>query len=74
MFLHLIPFVCFRTSSTSFQVDLGNVKTIAGVATQGDPSSDERVKTYTVSYSCEGNRWTRYEDHSHRSEVRLCVW
>ena len=55
------------TSSMEYlQIDLGNVKTVTGVATQGDPSSKNWVKTYALSYSYGGDRWTQYEGLSHQ--------
>ncbi|KAK3738382.1 hypothetical protein QZH41_017221 [Actinostola sp. cb2023] len=39
------------TSNTEYiQVDLGQVKTVTGIATQGNPTQDKWVKSYKVSY------------------------
>jgi hypothetical protein len=44
------------------QVDLGSVKMITKLATQGRPSMyDEWVTEYTVSYSNDTNNWKNYE-------------
>ena len=43
------------------QVDLGQVKTVTGVATQGDPSSDKWVKTYSISHSFDTISWQKYK-------------
>jgi hypothetical protein len=44
------------------QVDLGSVKMITNVSTQGRPSRhDQWVTEYTVSYSNDTNNWKNYE-------------
>ena len=37
------------------------MKTVTGVATQGDPSSDKWVKTYLISYSYDSSSWRNYK-------------
>ncbi|OWF47461.1 lactadherin-like [Mizuhopecten yessoensis] len=44
------------------QVDLGNVSTVYGVATQGYRSSTYYTLTYTVTYSQDGNTFTTATD------------
>ena len=36
------------------------MKTVTGVATQGDPSSAKWVKTYLISYSYDSSSWRNY--------------
>ena len=49
------------TTDLYLQVDLGRVKTVTGVATQGDPSSDKWVKKYFVSYRYVSSSWYWYK-------------
>ncbi|CAB3996523.1 Hypothetical predicted protein [Paramuricea clavata] len=45
------------------QVDLGQLTTVTGIATQGSCySANEWAKSYSVSYSNEPNSWTPYEE------------
>ena len=44
------------------QVDLGQLTTVTGIATQGTCYSSEWAKSYSVSYSNEPNSWTPYEE------------
>ena len=45
------------------QVDLGQLTTVTGIATQGTcRDQDFWVKSYSVSYSNESNSWTPYEE------------
>ncbi|XP_031549733.1 EGF-like repeat and discoidin I-like domain-containing protein 3 [Actinia tenebrosa] len=43
------------------QINLGKVMTVTGIATQGDHTMDNWVKTYTISYSMDGNLWNTYK-------------
>ncbi|XP_028413903.1 lactadherin-like [Dendronephthya gigantea] len=46
-----------------FQVDLGKMTTVTGLATQGQSCGySEWATTYSVSYSTNGNKWTLYEE------------
>ena len=40
-----------------FQIDLGSIVTITGLATQGEPRGTSWVKTYNVRYSNNGKEW-----------------
>jgi hypothetical protein len=53
---------CSATSSLAeyIQIDLGRVKAIRGIATQGDRVTDKWVKTYDVSYSKANNTYVKY--------------
>ncbi|CAB4037040.1 Hypothetical predicted protein, partial [Paramuricea clavata] len=45
------------------QVDLGQLTTVTGIATQGTCyNKNEWAKSYSVSYSNEPNSWTSYEE------------
>lgn len=50
---------CAGGSGTNeyLQVNLGELMTITGLATQGDPHGSGWVKTYNVSYSKNGKEW-----------------
>ncbi|XP_048579368.1 receptor-type tyrosine-protein phosphatase S isoform X3 [Nematostella vectensis] len=54
---------CSTSSSVSeyLQVDLGGVRTVSGVATQGSPGEEKWVKTYNLQYSGDGTRWLTYD-------------
>ncbi|XP_048579550.1 lactadherin-like isoform X2 [Nematostella vectensis] len=54
---------CSTSSSVSeyLQVDLGGVRTVLGVATQGSPGEEKWVKTYNLQYSGDGTRWLTYD-------------
>ncbi|XP_048579427.1 receptor-type tyrosine-protein phosphatase S isoform X3 [Nematostella vectensis] len=55
---------CSTSSSVSeyLQVDLGGVRTVSGVATQGYPGENKWVKTYNLQYSGDGTRWLTYDN------------
>jgi hypothetical protein len=42
------------------QVDLGRVRAVGGVATQGRPAGSYWVRSYTLLYSTDGQQWTSY--------------
>ena len=44
------------------QVDLGQLTTVTGIATQGTCYSGEWAKSYSVSYSNEPSSWTPYKE------------
>ena len=51
---------CPKHKSTNqwLQVDLGAITAVTKVATQGRYNSEDRVRTYTLSYSVDGIHWT----------------
>ncbi|KAK3744972.1 hypothetical protein QZH41_008497, partial [Actinostola sp. cb2023] len=53
---------CSTASSNTeyLQINLGNMVTLTGLATQGDRTMDKWVKNYTFNYSMDGNMWTTY--------------
>ena len=55
------------------QVDLGDIKLVTGVATQGRCTDDERVTSYTVTYSIDGGNWEFYKE-SDGPKVGLCTF
>ncbi|XP_048579387.1 receptor-type tyrosine-protein phosphatase S isoform X5 [Nematostella vectensis] len=54
---------CSTSSTVSeyLQVDLGGVRTVSGVATQGCPRENKWVKTYNLQYSGDETRWLTYD-------------
>lgn len=52
------------------QVDLGRVRTVSSVATQGHPVSPFWVKSYVLAYSLDGIFWRNALDES-KSMVRI---
>ena len=60
-------------SNSWFQVDLGQLAAVTGIATQGRCKvSDEWTTSYTVSYSTDGKKWIYYQE-SGKKKVSLCV-
>jgi hypothetical protein len=56
------PTVAGRVGSC-FQVDLGQLTTVTGIATQGTCYNlNEWAKSYSVSYGTEPNSWTPYKE------------
>jgi len=57
---------CPELKSTNhwLQIDLGEITAVTKVATQGRYNSDNRVKTYTLSYSVDGMHWTSYKQRA----------
>ncbi|KAK3715659.1 hypothetical protein QZH41_020735 [Actinostola sp. cb2023] len=55
---------CSSTASNTeyIQVDLGQVKTVTGIATQGDPTQDKWVTSYKVSYGFSDGVWYEYKE------------
>jgi len=53
---------CTRTNNGNewLQVYLGRETTVTKVATQGKYDSDERVTSYSLSYSVDGSHWAWY--------------
>ena len=62
---------CSKTTSTSeyIQIDLGQMVTLTGIATQGDHTDDKWVKTYIMKYSIDGNRWADCTDGEKTARV-----
>jgi len=54
---------CPKTSSGNhwLQIDLGEITAVTKVATQGRYNSEDRVTTYTLSYSVDGKHWAGYK-------------
>ena len=57
---------CPKSSSENqwLQIDLGEVTAVTKVATQGRYSSEDRVTTYTLSYSVDGTHWAGYKQRA----------
>ena len=62
---------CSATLSKSeyLQVDLGKIVTVAGIATQGDPTANNWVTQYTVKYSMDGSTWADYKGDAGSAKV-----
>jgi hypothetical protein len=50
-----------RDQNQWIQIDLGNERVVTGVGTQGRRNADQWVKTYTVSYSSDGQSFDYYK-------------
>jgi len=57
---------CPKVKSTNqwLQIDLGAITAVTKVATQGRYNSEDRVRTYTLSYSVDGIHWTGYKQRA----------
>jgi len=57
---------CPKLKSTNqwLQIDLGEITAVTKVATQGRYNTEDRVKTYTLSYSVDGMHWTGYKQRT----------
>ena len=57
---------CPKVKSTNqwLQIDLGEITAVTKVATQGRYNSEDRVTTYTLSYSVDGMHWTGYKQRA----------
>ena len=72
---------CPKLKSTNqwLQIDLVEITAVTKVATQGRYSSEDRMTTYTISYSVDGMHWIGYKQraaekiHYNRSEISSSV-
>ena len=57
---------CPKIKSTNqwLQINLGELSAVTKVATQGRYNSEDRVKTYKLSYSVDGIHWTWYKQRA----------
>ena len=62
---------CPKLKNTNqwLQIDLGEITAVTKVETQGRYSSEDRMTTYTLSYSVDGMHWTGYKQRA-AEEVR----
>lgn len=61
-------------ANTEFiQVDLGQAKTVTGIATQGGLAVNARVTSYKVSFSFDNTTWNDYKE-GHVVKVREAGW
>ena len=63
---------CWKPSTQNdpddyLQIDLGKVRILTGLATQGFPS--EYVESYTIQYSIDSVKWNDYVDLSFTTKV-----
>jgi hypothetical protein len=63
-----------KKSNSWFQVDLGEMTTVTGIATQGCCILHEWTTSYTLSYSTDSQNWTAYEESAGKTKVSQCVW
>ena len=57
---------CPKHKSTNqwLQINLGEITAVTMIATQGRYNSEDRVKTYKLSYSVDGIHWTWYKQRA----------
>ena len=53
-----------KSSNQWLQINLGEITAVTKVATQGRYNSEDRVKTYKLSYSVDGIHWTWYKQRA----------
>ena len=53
-----------KSSNQWLQIDLGEITAVTKVATQGRYTTEDRVKTYKLSYSVDGIHWTWYKQRA----------
>ena len=53
-----------KSSNQWLQIDLGEITAVTKVATQGRYNTEDRVKTYKLSYSVDGIHWTWYKQRA----------
>lgn len=54
-------------SNSWFQVDLGRLVTVTGIATQGScRASAEWTKSFSISYSNDAKKWTDYKESGYK--------
>ena len=46
------------------QIDLGSVYVVCAVATQGNPSADDRTETYKIKTSLDNVNWQWYQENN----------
>ena len=63
---------CSRILDTNqwLQINLGKVRRVTAVATQGRSDADQWITSYYVEHSKSGDDWKRYEDNSGNAKVR----
>lgn len=63
-----------KVAGEYLQIDVGDRKRIAAVATQGRPPGDsynQFIKTYTLRFSDDGVHWVDYTDVNGPTKVRV---
>ncbi len=60
-------------SNSWFQVDLGQLTSVTGIATQGSCKVNEWTKSYSVSYSTDGKKWRDYQESGYK-KVSILVF
>ncbi|XP_048579478.1 receptor-type tyrosine-protein phosphatase S isoform X6 [Nematostella vectensis] len=59
--------------SEYLEIDLGGVRTVSGVATQGSPGENKWVKTYNLHYTTDGTRWLMFKSLNGNANKGLTV-
>ena len=59
-----------KSSNQWLQINLGEITAVTKVATQGRYNSEDRVKTYKLSYSVDGIHWTWYKQRAVDKVIR----
>ena len=62
---------CTTSGGQYLQIDLGEVKTITKVATQGLRQKSYRTKSYFLEYSIDGKHWAYYRKPDRSTKVSI---
>ena len=60
-----------KSSNQWLQINLGEITAVTKVATQGRYNSEDRVKTYKLSYSVDGIHWTWYKQRAVDKVIKI---
>ena len=60
---------CALSSHDYLQINLGGVKILTGIATQGDPGGSKYVTSYSISFSEDGMSWEEYKNSTNSKMV-----
>jgi len=75
MLLLLLGLKAWSAHTSNFDqqlvIDLGYVRNITRISTQGRPLSNEFVQEYTISYGTNGQDYAEYKDTSGNIKVRI---
>ena len=69
-----MPYASMFGLTLSPQVDLLQVKTITGIATQGNPSSNKWTKTYLIRYRYGSSSWAWYKKEHEAGAWKVCMY
>jgi len=63
----------YQLGSIYIQIDLGSVKKVTQIATQGRAGTGQLVKTFSLSFSMDDSNWTDYTGDGQCTIVRRII-